>query len=214
VRPAHAHGALVYCDIIQAAGATPIDVRASGVDVCACASFKWLMGDFGLGFLYVREDLLDRVVPRAVFGYQQATALDTHYLPQESPTPMPVSWALGGDVSGHFEMGSFAHATGHCFTQSLAYIERLGVGRIEAWRQPLLQRQQQDLPRLGFTSITPADSRSALVAFTRDGLGARYGTALEKAGIDVSVSPHRLRVSPSVFNDMGDVERLLEVLSG
>ena len=47
---AHAHGALVYADIIQAAGAVPIDVRASGVDFCACAGFKWLMSDFGLAF--------------------------------------------------------------------------------------------------------------------------------------------------------------------
>jgi selenocysteine lyase/cysteine desulfurase len=50
---AHSRGALVYADIAQAAGCTPIDVKASGVDFCACSSFKWLMGDFGLGFLYV-----------------------------------------------------------------------------------------------------------------------------------------------------------------
>lgn len=48
---AHANGAYVYADIVQAAGTTPIDVRASDVDFCACSSFKWLMGDFGLGFL-------------------------------------------------------------------------------------------------------------------------------------------------------------------
>ncbi|MEJ0057504.1 MAG: aminotransferase class V-fold PLP-dependent enzyme [Bacteroidota bacterium] len=41
---AHSRGALVYADIIQAAGAVPIDVRATGVDFCACASYKWLMG--------------------------------------------------------------------------------------------------------------------------------------------------------------------------
>ena len=46
---AHAHGAYVYADIVQSAGAMPIDVRASGVDFCACSSFKWLMADFGLG---------------------------------------------------------------------------------------------------------------------------------------------------------------------
>ncbi|PYR43996.1 MAG: aminotransferase, partial [Acidobacteria bacterium] len=55
---AHAHGAYVYADIIQAAGAVPIDVRATGVDFAASATYKWLMGDFGLAFFYVREDLL------------------------------------------------------------------------------------------------------------------------------------------------------------
>src|SRR5215470_4800597 len=63
---AHAKGALVYADIIQAAGAVPIDVAAAGVDFAACASYKWLMGDFGLGFLYVREDVLERL-PRVQY---------------------------------------------------------------------------------------------------------------------------------------------------
>lgn len=51
---AHANGAYVYADIIQSAGAVPLDVRAIGLDFAACSGFKWLMADFGLGFLYAR----------------------------------------------------------------------------------------------------------------------------------------------------------------
>src|SRR5262245_54925755 len=61
---AHAHGAHVYADIVQSVGAVPLDVRAIGLDFAACSGFKWLMADFGLGFLYAREDLLDRVLDR------------------------------------------------------------------------------------------------------------------------------------------------------
>ena len=61
---AHAHGAYVYADIIQGVGASPLDVRATGLDFAASATYKWLMGDFGLGFLFVREDLLGTVVRR------------------------------------------------------------------------------------------------------------------------------------------------------
>ena len=77
---AHAHGAYVYADIIQAAGAVPIDVRASGVDFAAAATYKWLMGDFGLGFLYVREDLLDAVIQRPHWSYRSAADVDIHLL--------------------------------------------------------------------------------------------------------------------------------------
>jgi selenocysteine lyase/cysteine desulfurase len=35
---AHAHNAYVYADVMQAAGATPIDVRESDLDFCACSS--------------------------------------------------------------------------------------------------------------------------------------------------------------------------------
>src|SRR6185436_18596195 len=78
---AHAHGAYVYADIIQAAGAVPIDVRKSGVDFAATATYKWLMGDFGLGFFYVREDLLDRVVRRPHWSYRSAADVDIHLSP-------------------------------------------------------------------------------------------------------------------------------------
>lgn len=209
---AHAHGALVYCDIVQGAGATPLDVRATGVDFCACSSFKWLMGDFGLGFLYCREELLDRL-PRTIFGYQQATAMDTHYLPGEGVQQPPVSWTLGKSASAHFEAGSFAQAPGHALARSLEFIEKHGVAAIEAWRQPLLRRLEQELPRLGFASITPSGSRSALMAFTRNGLEAQYGERLRRAGVVVSVGGDRMRVSPSVFNEMGDVDALLTALS-
>jgi len=66
---AHAHGAYVYADVVQAAGRISVDVRASGVDFCANASYKWLMGDFGLGFLYIRQDLIG-TFPRTQWSFR------------------------------------------------------------------------------------------------------------------------------------------------
>jgi selenocysteine lyase/cysteine desulfurase len=149
---AHAHGAYVYADIIQAAGNTPIDVRASGVDFCACSSFKWLMGDFGLGFLYVKEELLDRVIGRAQYGYFQGQHTESHFLPGDSPPPLadtPYTWDLGTNASAYFEVGTSAYGAGHVLAESLPYILGLGVENIRAWRQPLLSRLRQEMPRHG-----------------------------------------------------------------
>lgn len=54
---AHARGAYVFADIIQAVGAVPVDVKALGIDFASAGTYKWLMGERGFGFLYVREDL-------------------------------------------------------------------------------------------------------------------------------------------------------------
>src|SRR5271167_1271074 len=67
---AHAHGAYVYADIIQGVGAVPLDVRATGVDFAATATYKWLMGDFGMGFLFVREELLGTVKAHPEISHQ------------------------------------------------------------------------------------------------------------------------------------------------
>src|SRR6185503_3731504 len=129
---AHAHGAYVYADIVQAAGAVPIDVRATGVDFCACSSFKWLMGDFGLGFLYAREDLLDRVVKRSQWGYHSTDSMSEHVPPFDPEADAtPVSWTRRNDASGHFEVGSTAAGPAAAVGASLAYIRSLGVENIQ-----------------------------------------------------------------------------------
>ena len=61
---AHAKGASVYADVVHEVGSMPFDVRASGVDFCSAASYKWLMGEQGLGFLYARKDRLADLTQR------------------------------------------------------------------------------------------------------------------------------------------------------
>ena len=209
---AHAHGALVYADVVQAAGNTPIDVRASGVDFCACSTFKWLMGDFGLGFLFVREALLDTAIHRTWIGYQQADT-EMHYLPSDPPADTPVTWTLHPDAGGHFEVGTYAQAAVNALAVSLPYLRRLGIENIQAHRQPLLRRLGEEMPRLGFAPITPPGTPSALVAFTMAGAERRFGERLRTANVAVSLYGDRIRISPSVFNDMHDIEVLLSTLA-
>src|ERR1051326_3133174 len=209
---AHSRGAYVYADIVQAAGNTPIDVRASGVDFAACSSFKWLMGDFGLGFLYVKEELLDRVLGQTQFGYYQAAEMQAHFLPGDEPGPTPYSWKLSNDATGHFEVGTSGSGAQHILMETLPYIRKIGVEKIQAHRQPLLKKLRAEMPRLGFTPITPPESTSALISFTMKDR-ANVVTRLKKANVNVRVAEDFLRVSPSVFNDMSDIDKLLEALS-
>lgn len=209
---AHAHGAYVYADITQGAGAVPFDVRACGVDFAATASYKWLMGDFGLGFLYVREDLLGRVFERPHWSYMSATAADIHLAPTDPLSPGPVSWTPGGAASHHAELGTMAYAVGAALAVSIPYLQRLGVASIQRHRQPLIDRIQRELPRLGFIPQTPLESMSPIVTFAHRN-AETIERKLARARISVRVAPHWIRIAPSVFNDMQDVERLLEALS-
>jgi selenocysteine lyase/cysteine desulfurase len=209
---AHAHGAYVYADIVQAAGNTPIDVRASGVDFCACASFKWLMADFGLGFLYVREGLLDKVLHRTQYGYYEARSMESHFLPGDPPGDGAYTFALEDNATGHFEAGTPAIGTAHVLAQSLPYIRRLGVENIRTHRLPMLKRLHEEMPRLGYQPLTPPESTSAIISFSVKDYKA-VQQKLQKASVNARVSERYIRISPSVFNDTKDVDKLLEALS-
>jgi selenocysteine lyase/cysteine desulfurase len=209
---AHSRGAHVYADIIQAAGAVPVDVTATGVDFCACASYKWLMGDFGLGFFYAREDLLDRVVPRVQYGWRQLAHFEYHMLPHDAPGSFPASWRTVPGAPGHFELGTFSRTAEACLAYSLGYIHELGVEKVQAHAQSLTERLQRELPRLGFAPLTPSDCRSPIVTFVVKDPDAA-NERLKRANVEVKVDQHYMRISPSIYNDQRDVDRLLEALS-
>jgi selenocysteine lyase/cysteine desulfurase len=188
---AHAAGALVYVDMIQAAGAVPLDLRAADVDFAACASYKWLMGDMGVGFLYVKESLQGTALQRPVVGYRQQGQTGAGAL---------------------VEIGTIANATIAALSYSLPFLRQYGVDKIEAQRQPLLRKIQAEMPRLGFTPMTPSDSSSPIVSFARkDALALR--ARLVAAKVNIELYEDRVRVSPSLYNTMGDVEKLLEALA-
>jgi selenocysteine lyase/cysteine desulfurase len=208
---AHAHGAYVYADIVQAAGNTPIDVRASDVDFCACSTFKWLMGDFGFGFLFVKETLLEQMAACPQYGYFEARTLDSHFLPGDPPGDAPYTWQLKTDAGGHFEVATPALGVMFALGQSLPYIRALGVENIQAHRQPMIKRMQEEIPRLGFPALTPPESTSALVSFSLKNPEPII-ERLRQRNVNVRVGPNFLRVSPSVFNDVSDIDKLLDAL--
>jgi selenocysteine lyase/cysteine desulfurase len=209
---AHAHGALVYADVIQAAGARPIDVAVLDVDFCASASYKWLMGDFGVGFLYAKEKHLGSVLTRTQYGFRQLEEFATHFLPGDPPGAGPISWKPRGGAAGHFEVGTWASAAITALSNSLEFIQRVGVDRIHAHNRTLAQRIQRELPGLGFAPLTPDESVGSIVSFV---VTDRETTAqrLARAKVDVSLGAHRMRISPSIYNNDKDVDALLFALA-
>jgi selenocysteine lyase/cysteine desulfurase len=37
---------------------------------------------------------------------------------------------------------------------------------------------------------------------------------LRRANVDIAVSPNRIRISPSIYNDQKDIDKLLDALHG
>jgi selenocysteine lyase/cysteine desulfurase len=199
---AHARGAYVYADIVQAAGAVPVDVVAMGFDFAATATYKWLMGERGFGYLYVREDLQEAVVPTTRYGHRQLARFDRVGLKWE---PLP--------GAARYETGTFPNALAVCSSESLKYIADLGLSNIRAHARELTDRLQKELPAAGYPSLTPAGNETPIVAFQlRD--ASATAARLKAANIAASVvrDEQRLRLSVSVFNTHDDIDRLVRSL--
>jgi selenocysteine lyase/cysteine desulfurase len=200
---AHAHGAYVFADMVQAAGAVPIDVRGMGIDFGSTATYKWLMGERGFGFLYVREDLQGTAVPTTRYGHRQIANFNRVGITWE---PLP--------GAARYETGTFPNALAACAYASLQYIERLGLEKIRAHARPLTERLQKELPAMGYPSVTPKGTETPIVAFQLKDAAAT-ARKLRDARIAATIIQNeaRMRLSVSVFNTQEDIDRLLGVLA-
>lgn len=209
---AHAHGGYLYVDLVQAAGATPLDVTALGVDFAACASYKWLMADMGIGFLYVREGLLGHALKRTVWGYKELSDTGFHEFPGDAPGDEVFTWTQRADVAGYSELGTYSNTTVFALEHSLRYLEATGVAAVRRHGDALIAQLKDGLKgRAGFECITPAGAYGPIVTF-RVGDAAGAQKRLKAAKVDVSWTSDRMRVSPSTYNDAGDVAALLGAL--
>ena len=222
---AHSHGGYLFADIIQGTGAVPIDVKALGIDMASCAMYKWLQGEHGWGFMYIREDLIGSVVKPSDFTGHP----DFNYAPwtnvPKSGAPDLINHAGSGIAA--FECGTPSVITYAAQYESFKYIEKLGVPKIQAHAQTLVQRLQKEMPSIGLTPITPKDSGTPIVTFLckdADVVRRKIGDAARTGKAKISITGpnsaltvgrfgNHVRFSVSVFNNQSDIDRVLEVLS-
>jgi selenocysteine lyase/cysteine desulfurase len=194
---AHSKGAYLYADIIQGVGAIPLDVKAVGVDFVCAGSYKWMLAGFGVAPLYVRAELLDRLRLDRFGEFQVKKTLP----------------------DGTFELDRTARkfdyssrAFGECLglAAGIAYVQNVGVARIEAHTVPMGLRLQEGLAAQGHKLFTPMGNRSAIVTFYAGKPMGDLRKAFEAAKIDVKVANGQVRIAPALFNTMDDIEHCLE----
>lgn len=210
---AHAKGATVYADIIQAAGNQPLDLTASGVDAACCATYKWLMSS-GTAFLYVRKSSMEKMRP-PFYHFSQYTRLlpETHMYPFDKPgTQIVDDYQNKEGAPGMFSMGYEPNtATLAGLEYSLPYIAGLGPEKIQGHVQTLTTYAKQELVKRGYTLMTPMDATSPIVTVVAQN-AQQYAETFRKAGVKVTTRWNHIRISPSVYNDLADVERFLAAM--
>jgi selenocysteine lyase/cysteine desulfurase len=95
---------------------------------------------------------------------------------------------------------------------SLPWLLTLGIGNIQAWRQPMINAIQSELRRRGYHVLTPENSTTPIVSAAFKNAQGELTDRLKKAGVELTILPNRIRISVSTFNTMNDIDRLLGAL--
>jgi len=199
---AHAHGAYLHVDGIQAVGAIATDVRSMDVDFYTSGVYKWLLGPMGLAFFYVREELLSDLEPtyRGFLGVKSWED-GAHLLPDEFY-----------ETARKFETATVAFQGAFELKAALDYLNGVGLDRIAEQVLRLSSKVWHGMQELGLTLFTPAEPQSGIVTCVVDD-GEAVGELLSSNNIVASINVGReLRISPHFFNTAEEIDRLLSVL--
>ncbi|MGN0658868.1 MAG: aminotransferase class V-fold PLP-dependent enzyme [Emergencia sp.] len=225
---AHERGILIIVDGIQEAGAMAVDVKKTGVDFYCAGGKKWIGNPFGMGFLYIRKELIRTLQPDffAAMNILPPVPFPDFVSYLEYPGRSPFDHFEIRETAAKFENGGYGN-----------YIGALGLSRaadlllekdpvwIEKKIKSLVIRYMDGLEALG---ITPRSSRdpvhmSSIVVFN---FGFRNNDIsrerrlvnflLERniyVSLRCSTGTGGIRASMHYYNTEEDVDALLQGIS-
>ncbi|HEU5103149.1 MAG TPA: aminotransferase class V-fold PLP-dependent enzyme [Roseiflexaceae bacterium] len=197
-------GIYFVVDGIQSLGALPFDVQSANVDFLAAGSQKWLLGPVGAGFLYVRRELLDELVPGPYVG--SGSVVDPQNFLDYNFTLQP--------TAERFHLGSSGIMNQIGLRASVALIQEIGIERIAERVLMLAGVAIGDLQERGyrFSADTAPEHRSGIVIVEVDDPAA-VCARLQDAGIICIPRGKGFRIAAHFYNTEEEILRVGEVLS-
>ena len=200
---AHEAGALVLADSYQACGAVELDVRSLGADAITGGTVKYLLGTAGLGFMWVRPEVHETLVPT-----------QTGWFADEDIFAMSIA-----DYSPHVSARRFDSGTPpvpalYAGVAGVGLVAEAGVPVVESHVGGLVGRLLDGLDAMGATVVTPRElaRRGPLVCVRSTDVDALVAS-LAAERIIVSSREDKLRVALHLSNLDEDVDTLLDALA-
>jgi selenocysteine lyase/cysteine desulfurase len=199
-------GAALVVDAIQSLGAHPLDVREVRPDFLVASAYKWLLGPYGIGFLYADE------------GWREGTPIEHNWINRRGSDDF--SRLVG--YQDAFQPGARRYDVGErsnfallpMANEALRQILHWGVENVSATIGVLTALVEREAKDRGVEAI-PAKMRARHMIGLKHGSGSPEDLAAQLAAqnVFVSVRGETVRVSPHLYNTEEDINRLFAALS-
>ena len=212
VELAHAKGVPVMLDAAQSVPHMPIDVQELGADFLTFSGHK-LYGPTGIGVLWGRADLLNAMPP-----YQSGGEMIRSVTYEET---------IFNVLPAKFEAGTPDIAGAIGLSAAIEYLEAIGMEKIAAYEQALMQYGAELLSSIeGVRIIGNAADKGGVLSFIMDAAHAHdIGTILDAEGIAVRTGHHcaqpvmarygvaaTARASLGLYNTTAEIDSLVKAI--
>ena len=212
INMSHEKGAYVLIDGAQSAAHFEIDLQKLNVDFFTASAHK-LCGPTGVGFLYGKKELLQRIEPLMGGG--------------EMISDVTFSKTTYADLPHKFEAGTPNISGVIAFGRALDYLNEIGLEKIENYENDLLDYANSKLKQIeGLKIYGESKNKTSVISFNIEGIHSYdIGALLDKFGIAVRTGQHcaqpimdhfgvdgTVRASFSFINTFQEIDDLFEAL--
>ena len=200
---AHEHGAYLVVDAIQSVGTMPVDAERDDVDFLALSCYKWLLSPPGVGYLYVKDELIDKFEPPFV-GWASVNQEIFETVDMWDIYEMPLA-----KTASRFEVGTPSYPSLTAANVAMKMLLDFGIENVHERIIQFTDRLIENVRKLRLEVQTPEDKhhRSGIVNFKiRE--PEKVVEKLKEKGIIVSARANGIRVSPHFYNTEEEIDRL------
>ena len=199
-------GAALVIDGSQSVGAMPISIPEVRPDFLVTVGYKWLLGPFSVGYLYVAEE------------HRGGEPLEENWINRANSE----DFAALVDYQDAYQPGARRFDVGQRTKFELIQMAIAALEQIVAWQIPhlaaSLARTTADIAlrvsRLGLDVASDNERGPHMIGIGLPGpIRTRASAALAQAGCYAAVRGDSLRISPHLHTTDQDVDRLLDALS-
>lgn len=208
---AHKHGIIVVVDAAQAIGHIKIDVRDMDADMLAFSAHK-MCGPTGVGVLYAKKELLDKMLPVNFGG-----GMNLNY--HESDISL-------AEIPYRFEAGTPNISGIISFGEAIKFLNMVGLDNIERIEKHLRKYLINELKKIDYVKVYNEDILSSIVLINIDGItSGDLGLYLNTHGICVRSGKHctkmlkdesgftdTVRISLYFYNSYEEIDKLVKAL--
>ena len=198
-------GVAFFVDAIQGLGPLTLDVGRTPIDFLAADGHKWLLGPEGAGVLYIRRDWIDRLRP---IGVGWKSVVTSYNVPGAGFDLKP-----GAD---RWEGGTFAMAPIQAFAESIKLFLEIGPDVVSGRILDRAEHVREIARSAGwgvYGSTHPADLSGIVALEAPAGVDPdAFAQAARTQGIALACRRGRVRISPHLYNDADDLDRLRTAL--
>lgn len=201
-RAAREAGAYCLVDDYQCCGTRPIDLKELDCDFLLSGCYKYLLGSSGLAFLYVREELIQKLEPTM-----------TGWFAQENPFAFDVERQTYHPTARRFEAGTPPVPSLYAAQAGIRLVMEVGLERVHRHVEKLVAETIRKAHERGIDVLTtddPAEHGPLVVLRSTD--SDKAVAVLEKEGIITSARHDGLRLSFHYYNMPEDVAAIFDVL--